>query len=166
MKSACDNLKNILIVDDDPSTLILLSEFVRYLFREINVAPVEIFLASSGEEGILIGDDHSIDLLIVDYHMPGINGHELIRSMKTGTRDRKTILMSSDHDLLHRYLTTFDIEIDAVLEKPVSLSEIRKIIRGLIVDPANANGVADSGSRHGGKTDFGGVKKSSSKENP
>jgi CheY-like chemotaxis protein len=166
MRTASNNVKNILIVDDDPSTLILLSELTRYLFHEINIAPVRIFLASSGEEGIVIGNAHSIDLLITDYHMPGMNGHELIRSMKSGDGDTKTILMSSDHHLLHFLSTKFNIEIDAVLEKPVSRRELKKIIRCFFVHPVNVNDTSDSESVHEGKTDLRGVTAPLSKEKP
>lgn len=132
------SMKWILIVDDDPNALIVIKELVRCLLREINVNPVEILTASSGEEGIAINQRHSINLMITDYYMPGINGLELIRSIRAVTRNIKTILMSSEHDLLHRYSIACSGEIDAVLEKPVSRSGLKKIIQGFLSDPIDA----------------------------
>lgn len=71
--------------------------------------------------------------------MSGINGLELIRSMRAVTHNMKTILMSSDHDLLHRYSIAFPGEINAVLEKPVRRRVFKTIIQSFLVDPIDAD---------------------------
>jgi CheY-like chemotaxis protein len=67
----------ILIVDEDPAFQLGLKTFLReYVGFE------KVFIARSGEEALdFLRAEPSIDLVTVDYRMPGMNGIELIDSL-------------------------------------------------------------------------------------
>ena len=66
----------ILIVDDDPIGIHLI---IRYL-NELNY---EIHVAASGEEAIDYLEEHIPDLIILDILMPGIDGYETCKRIKS-----------------------------------------------------------------------------------
>ena len=61
----------ILIVDDDPYNLILLKK----MFTD---CMAEVISAGSGAEALEIIENNEIDLMLVDIHMPEMNGFELL----------------------------------------------------------------------------------------
>ena len=66
----------LLFVDDEKSIL-------RSLQREFIDSPYEIYLAESGKEGLEVMEKTSIDILISDYKMPGMDGMELLKIVKS-----------------------------------------------------------------------------------
>jgi len=71
-----NKLKTILVVDDDPATLELVSAI--FLGGEYNV-----LTASSGESAVQRSRDYKseIHLLLSDFQMPGMSGIELATKM-------------------------------------------------------------------------------------
>jgi two-component system chemotaxis response regulator CheY len=68
-------LKQILIADDSES----IREVLAY---SIQNAGYEVLLASDGKEALKYFDGRTIDLLLTDYHMPNLNGLELIHQVR------------------------------------------------------------------------------------
>jgi putative two-component system response regulator len=87
---------SILIVDDTPDNLVLMSDLLKddYLIK----------VANNGEKALKIvrrGDQ--LDLILLDVMMPGLSGHEVARELKADpqTRDVPIIFLtslSSEHD--------------------------------------------------------------------
>lgn len=68
-------MKKILLVDDEDN--------VRFVYgEELREEGYEIVSASNGEEGLQIFENERPDLVILDIHMPGMNGIEVLRRMK------------------------------------------------------------------------------------
>ncbi|BCS97961.1 two-component system response regulator [Desulfoluna limicola] len=70
----------ILAVDDEPSNL----QIIRLLLKET----YDLAFATSGEEGLVAATKHQPDLLLLDVMMPGLNGHDLCRTLKEDPRTR------------------------------------------------------------------------------
>ncbi len=70
----------ILAVDDEPSNL----QIIRLLLKET----YDLAFATSGEEGLHAAYKHQPDLLLLDVMMPGLNGHDLCRTLKDDPRTR------------------------------------------------------------------------------
>jgi len=70
---------SLLIVDDDHFTRELISMMLK------KVAKIRIDEASTGEEALLFLQTkiHKIDMIFLDYYMPGMNGSEFISVLKT-----------------------------------------------------------------------------------
>jgi CheY-like chemotaxis protein len=69
---------SLLVVDDDHFTRELISMMLK------KVAKVRIDEASSGEDALKILETkkHNIDMILLDYYMPGMNGKEFIHTIK------------------------------------------------------------------------------------
>lgn len=124
-------MKTILIVDDDKNILIVLNELVRISLRGSPIEPVEIMTAASGEEAIRIIDRQNIDLLLTDYHMPGMNGFDLIRSLLGRPIHMAKVLMSSDRLYIEELVRSGPEGIDAIVEKPIDRVTLKQILHKL-----------------------------------
>ncbi len=64
----------ILVVDDTPENLAFISEILKYKY--------EVKVAINGKTALTIVDRFSIDLILLDVIMPGMNGYEVCRQIK------------------------------------------------------------------------------------
>ena len=83
---------NILVVDDDGMNLKVANKMLREKFC--------VFTAASGIEAFAVLEKEKIDLILLDVHMPEMDGHEVIRRLK-GTDIYKNIpvvFLTADSD--------------------------------------------------------------------
>src|SRR6266478_2375349 len=111
----------ILIVDDS-------NEYRRYL-RRILLEQKDLFLegeAADGEAGILLAQQLRPDVILMDIHLPGIDGLDAARRIKEQLARTAVIILSNDeayHD------AAADCGADSFLSKHSSISEILAAIR-------------------------------------
>lgn len=69
---------SLLVVDDDHFTRELISMMLK------KVAQIKIYEAGNGEAALKLLEDekHTIDMILLDYYMPGMNGKEFIYAIK------------------------------------------------------------------------------------
>ena len=68
-------MKHLLIADDEPLALKLLSEL-------LEASGYRISTATNGTEALALLERHTFDGIVTDYHMPDIDGLELVRRVK------------------------------------------------------------------------------------
>jgi CheY-like chemotaxis protein len=78
----------ILCVDDEASGLV-----VRKAIFESQ--GYRVFTASSGPDGLAYLASETIDLVILDYAMPGMDGHEVAQRMKRLKPDMPILMLSA-----------------------------------------------------------------------
>jgi DNA-binding response OmpR family regulator len=81
-------MKKILIVDDEEGIQILYQE-------EFEQEGYEVVSAMTGEDALVKFDAEQPDLVILDIQMPGINGIEVLRQMKSKNPKLPVILSSA-----------------------------------------------------------------------
>ncbi len=81
-------MHSILVVDDEPNYLIILSELLRD-------EGFEVFTAPNGEEGLAIVQEVDLDLVITDMQMPGMNGLELLDKIKEQNTHLPVIMITA-----------------------------------------------------------------------
>ena len=79
-------MKTILMVDDEP-------DFQRIVRRILEPAGFRVLAAGSTEEALPILSGDAVDLLIVDWNLPGRSGVELCRDLRADPRFRGLPLM-------------------------------------------------------------------------
>lgn len=81
-------MKKILLVDDETSIQIVYRE-------EFEDEGYEVISAVNGEEGLEKFKEEEPDIVILDIHMPGMNGIEVLRQMKMMHPETPVILSSA-----------------------------------------------------------------------
>jgi DNA-binding NtrC family response regulator len=117
-----DQKKRILVVEDDNLFLWTLNCFLQ---KE----GYDVFSVGNGESAIDAAQKQSFDIVISDFHLPGLNGTDLLRKVRAVQPDAKTILISAyqpeeienkDPELLNAYLN-----------KPIELESLKTLLHDL-----------------------------------
>jgi len=108
--------KTVLCVDDEKIGL-----RVRKIMLESH--GFKVLTASSGQQGLTLFDDNEIDLVVLDYYMPGLNGGEVAAEMRRRRPSVPIIFLSAYFslppaalELANAFLTKGDSP-DALIEK-------------------------------------------------
>ncbi len=81
-------MHSILVVDDEPNYLIILSELLRD-------EGFEVFTAPDGKQGLQIVEEVDLDLVITDMQMPGMNGLQLLDRIKEKNSHLPVIMITA-----------------------------------------------------------------------
>jgi putative nucleotidyltransferase with HDIG domain len=101
--------RKILIVDDDPMLLMAVS---RLLEREGH----QVFVADHGSRGIELCREHTFDLILLDYYMPGMTGEDVVKEIRTFNKDVRIILQTGQANRPARQLLR-ELEIQGYHDK-------------------------------------------------
>ncbi len=123
-------MENILIVDDDPRIL----EMVR---RSLAYEGYGVVLARDGGEALAQARDHSPDLVVMDWMMPGLDGLTAVQRLRNA--DTTPVLMLTGRDTVEDKLRAFDAGVDDFLAKPFAPEELVARVRALLRRRALAN---------------------------
>jgi CheY-like chemotaxis protein len=83
----------------------------------------KVLVATSGDEALQLFASHPTDLVLLDYHMPGVNGDVIAERMKASQPDIPIAILSADDRLPESVLESVDAFISKS-ESPASLLEI------------------------------------------
>jgi CheY-like chemotaxis protein len=133
MDSAREARRTILVIDDDPAVLESYGRLLRRLGHSV-------LLADDGDR--VRGDPESlrgVDLLILDYRMPGTNGLDLLAALRQrpqeGSGRPAALLISAllSDELRARASRLGVVEI---IEKPVDAARLIASVRAALAGPA------------------------------
>ncbi|MBI5570837.1 MAG: response regulator [Desulfomonile tiedjei] len=119
----------ILVIDDVEPITTMLAELLGEFGHEV-------VTALSGEEGLQVFVEQSIDLVICDLGMPDMNGWEVGKSIKDmsaqqGVPKVPFILLTGWGGQLRETTKMKEAGVDAVVEKPMDPSRLRSVIQEL-----------------------------------
>jgi len=88
-----DNKKKILIVEDEPDMIIVITHFLQY-------AGYEVLTAANGKEGIEKAASEKLDLILSDTQMPVMNGWEMLEELRKqpGARHIPVIMVTGCYE--------------------------------------------------------------------
>src|SRR6266508_5201360 len=78
---------NVLLVDDDPGTVISLGGVLRGV-------GMHVWTAASGEDALTVAESCPIDLVIADLRLPGMSGIDVIREMRRIQKDAQCLVVT------------------------------------------------------------------------
>lgn len=118
--------KQILIVDD--------SESIREVLAfSISNAGYEVLLAHDGMDALTYFDGRNIDLLLTDYHMPNMNGLELIHKVRQmETYKFLPILVLTTENQIDMIRQARDSGATGWLLKPFNIEKLLQTLRKVI----------------------------------
>ena len=119
----------ILLVDDEDSLRITLA-------ANLELEGYEVIDAASGEEALELAETTEFDMVLSDIRMPGMNGVELFRALRTKKPDLPCVLMSA-FSLEELVSSALSEGVFTLLPKPfdiqAALTILRKAAHGPIV---------------------------------
>ncbi len=130
MTMANDARIHVLVVDDHPSTAMTLERAISQLGPGIDVVS-----ATSGKQALEYAELSSIDVLITDMMMPGMNGLELIERLQShpGGHPIHTILITA-YDVPGLRESARRLKVNETLLKPVHPERIFQIVGDILND--------------------------------
>jgi DNA-binding response OmpR family regulator len=91
----------------------------------------DVETASDGVEGVKVFEQFQPDLVIVDYHMPKMNGVEVIEYIRTKKQSKIPILILSGNTDIEIKEKGFELGIADYLAKPVDLNKLVSVVSSL-----------------------------------
>ena len=122
--------KTILIVEDEVS----LQEAFKLKFEK---AGLRVLVAGSAEDALLILEKETPDLAALDILLPGMNGIELLKAIRTDGRwkDLKVVMVSVSSGP-EKIKQAFDLHVvDFIIKSEHTLEDIVEKIKGFIENP-------------------------------
>ena len=107
---------NVLLVDDE-------TEFLDTLIKRLKKRRVRVDGANSGEEALSIIGDKSIDVVVLDVRMPGLDGIETLRKIKE-MNPLVEVIMLTGHASLEVAVEGMELGAFDYLMKPVDIDEL------------------------------------------
>lgn len=122
-------IKSVLVVDDNPHNLMIMEHTLGYRGLQFKGA-------ASGPEAIsFLNEGYRYDLIIVDYHMPDIDGLETIQRIREVMQDKENlqpvIILHSSSDSVDLHERARSLGVNFLLTKPVKQDELFYYLRGI-----------------------------------
>jgi DNA-binding response OmpR family regulator len=112
--------KRILIVDDEPN--------VRLVFRTTLESPgVAIATAEDGETALRWLDVSTADLVLLDLHMPGLDGMEVLRRLRGANNDVPVVIVTA-HGSVPDAVQAMKLGAIDFVSKPLTPEALRKVV--------------------------------------
>ncbi|NNF03452.1 MAG: response regulator transcription factor [Rhodothermales bacterium] len=139
----------LFLVDDHGVLLAGLGAMLREDLPEAEV----VGTAESGRDALEMIEDLDVDLLITDHSMPGMDGLELVRTLRPSRPELRIIVLSM-HDELHLFREMSQEGVDGYVLKQASNTELTTAIRTVMageryVSPKLASALRDMEERRG-----------------
>lgn len=113
-----------MVIEDEQK----ISDFLR---RGLSYEGYKVEVASDGEAGLKAARDNMPDLIILDVMLPGLDGFEVARRLRSGG-GQVIILMLTAKDAVPERVKGLDSGADDYMVKPFALEELLARIRALL----------------------------------
>jgi two-component system KDP operon response regulator KdpE len=128
-------VSRVLVVDVEPP-------LVRAVAANLRVGGFEVLSVASGEAALAAVETHQPDCVVLDLGLPGIDGLEVLRRLRTWTQVPVVVLTAIDSE--RDKVTALDLGADDYVTKPFGVAELLARIR---VALRHAKGAAADRSR-------------------
>jgi two-component system response regulator MprA len=123
MEASAEHPPRILVVDDEPN----ITEFLRV---GLGYEGFEVATADDGREGLYRARDESFDLVILDVMLPGLDGFEVCKRLRT-VSDVPILMLTAREEVPDR-VAGLDLGADDYLTKPFSFVELLARVRAIL----------------------------------
>jgi two-component system OmpR family response regulator len=114
----------LLVVDDEPNIVELLSASLRF-------AGFEVVTAMNGADAVAAADRHRPDLVVLDVMLPDVDGFVVLRRLRAGNHPLPVLFLTA-RDANDDKVTGLTLGGDDYVTKPFSLEEVIARIRAVL----------------------------------
>ena len=111
----------LLIVDDEP-------QFLNALCRRLELRGFELTKASNGQEALAAARACDFDIALLDLKMPGMDGKEVLRVLKTERKNLEVIILTG-HGALDTAVECTRLGAFGYIPKPYELERLLAVLR-------------------------------------
>ena len=124
-----NSVPRLLVVDDRPDNLLVLQGLIPKA-----VPGCEVVTAQSADEGLALAAGADVDAAIVDVQMPGVNGIEMCRQLKSdeSTEHIPVVLITSHESTSELRAEGLDAGADDFISRPIDNVELAARIKGML----------------------------------
>lgn len=122
-----EQLKRILVVDDEENARIALSKI---LSRE----GYDVASAGNGFEALTYLREREVELIITDINMPEMNGMVFLRELNK-FHPASNVIMITAYGEVESYIEAMNLGAFEYINKPVKIDELKKIISKVFAKP-------------------------------
>ena len=116
-------IPQLLVTDDDA---------LRQVVCEVlSQSGFHVHQACDGNEAIAVIDRSTVHFCLVDFHMPGRNGLEVIQYIRARNRSTPCVLMSSNLNDCVR-AEAEQLHSSKILDKPLRMDRVREVVCGTL----------------------------------
>jgi DNA-binding response OmpR family regulator len=116
--------EKILVVDDDEHILKSLSQY-------LELEDFEVVSASNGSDALNLFAEAKPDLVVLDVMMPGMDGFQVLETLRSSDRPTIPVLMLTARDQHTDIMKGYQMGATSYLIKPFNLDELVDAIREL-----------------------------------
>lgn len=117
--------KQILLIEDEYN-------IASFISQGLQESGYKVFIAYNGENGLELFREKTIDLIILDLILPGIDGREVARKIRESERQDIPIIMLTALGSTENVVKGLDSGADDYLIKPFKFKELLARIRALL----------------------------------
>lgn len=127
-------MSRILVVEDNAD----LADGLRY---NLELEGHDVSVAEDGHRGLELAREGGHDLIILDLMLPGLDGFEILRALRSDADETPVLILSARGDEEDR-VRGFRMDADQYLTKPFSLLELLERVKSLLRrhDPGGGEG--------------------------
>jgi DNA-binding response OmpR family regulator len=114
----------VLIVEDDPSIALGLR-------MNLEAEGYRVLAADDGEKGLATARSENPELIILDVMLPGLNGFEVLRTLRSEGRSMPIIVLSARTGEMDK-VTGLELGAEDYVAKPFSLAELLARVRAAL----------------------------------
>jgi len=114
----------VMVVEDDAT-------IARFVELELEHAGLDVRKVADGDSALTIAEEYCPDLIILDLMLPGIDGLEVARTLRSRGLEMP-ILMLTARSQTQDVVTGFDAGADDYLRKPFEVPELLSRVRALL----------------------------------
>lgn len=115
---------NILVVDDEADFREIFSEIIRKM-------GYQAWVAENGAEALKVIREVKVDIALVDFRMPGMDGIKLLRQMKKESPGTEVILITG-YESVNSVTEAGNQGAYAYITKPIDFEKLEALIRGIV----------------------------------
>jgi len=115
---------SILYIEDNPANMQLVERIMQNSRPEVS-----LFVATNGQQGLALARKHQPDLILLDIHLPQINGWEIFERLQQSASTRNIPVIAVSANAMEKDIKkTLGMGFDQYLTKPIILEDFLKIL--------------------------------------